>query len=75
MLTRRQALQVLLASPALRVTPVAAAPLTYTAMACSPPTISLPGLRPGESINVFINGKRFFVLDEDSERQALWDAG
>lgn len=55
MLTRRQALQVLLASPAIRFK-TAAKPFVYFANpALGSPAISLPALAPGQSLTFTIH--------------------
>lgn len=57
MLTRRQALQAILAAPALRLTPIALAPMTYISPASGAPTITFPPLRPGETIIVTVRNQ------------------
>lgn len=60
MLTRRDALKLLLASPALRLTPVAATPLAVRVTCAGPRTITLPDVFwSGRVISVTINGRTF----------------
>jgi len=50
MLTRRQALQAIIAAPAFRLVPIAPAPAAYTISSKAARTITLPDMRPGEKL-------------------------